>query len=121
MKKPHLKLKLNGQNITFKPEDLTGHIAVSRQFLSGFGGWLPNPDPILRKMGKQISVYRELLRDPLVGSLVRRRKAAVARVDWQLTGDDVPEHVREFVENWLTETDVYRLIKDILNSRRRAR
>ena len=52
MKKPHLKLKLNGQNITFKPEDLTGHIAVSRQFLSGFGGWLPNPDPILRKMGK---------------------------------------------------------------------
>lgn len=116
MKKPHLKLKLNGQNITFKPEDLTGHIAVSRQFLNGFGGWLPNPDPILRKMGKQISVYRELLRDPLVGSLVRRRKAAVARLDWQLTGDDVPEHVREFVENWLAATDVYRLIKDMLNA-----
>lgn len=116
MAKPHFKLKLNGKGVTFKPEDLAGHIAVSRQFLGGFGGWLPNPDPILRKMGKQISVYRELLRDPLVGSLVRRRKAAVARLDWQLTGDDVPEHVREFVENWLTETDVYRLIKDILNA-----
>ena len=91
MKKPHLKLKLNGQNITFKPEDLTGHIAVSRQFLSGFGGWLPNPDPILRKMGKQISVYRELLRDELVGSFVRRRKAAVARLDWKLSGDEVDD------------------------------
>lgn len=116
MKKPHFKLKTQYGNMTFKPEDLTAHIAVSRQFLGGFGGWLPNPDPILRKMGKQISVYRELLRDPLVGSLVRRRKAAVARLDWQLTGDDVPEHVREFVENWLAATDVYRLIKDMLNA-----
>lgn len=116
MKKPHFKLKLNGKGVTFKPEDLAGHIAVSRQFLGGFNGWLPNPDPILRKAGKQISVYRELLRDPLVGSLVRRRKAAVARLDWQLTGDDVQENVRQFVENWLSATDVYRLIKDILNA-----
>ncbi|ATD64847.1 DUF935 domain-containing protein [Neisseria weixii] len=116
MAKPHFKLKLNGKGVTFKPEDLSSHIAVSRQFLGGFNGWLPNPDPILRKAGRQISVYRELLRDPLVGSLVRRRKAAVARLDWQLTGDDVPENVRQFVENWLAETDVYRLIKDILNA-----
>ncbi|WP_165009653.1 DUF935 domain-containing protein [Neisseria yangbaofengii] len=116
MKKPHFKLKTQHGSMTFKPEDLTAHIAVSRQFAHGFNGWLPNPDPILRKMGKQISVYRELLRDPLVGSLVRRRKAAVARLDWQLTGDNVPENVRQFVENWLVETDVYRLIKDILNA-----
>ena len=117
MKKPHLKLKLNGQNITFKPEDLTGHIAVSRQFLSGFGGWLPNPDPILRKMGKQISVYRELLRDELVGSFVRRRKAAVARLDWKLSGDEVDERVLDFVENWLVaDVDVYKFCKDIMNA-----
>lgn len=44
MKKPHFKLKTNHGNITFKPDDLTGHIAVSRQFLGGFGSWLPNPD-----------------------------------------------------------------------------
>ena len=117
MKKPHLKLKLNGQNITFKPEDLTGHIAVSRQFLNGFGGWLPNPDPILRKMGKQISVYRELLRDELVGSFVRRRKAAVARLDWKLSGDEVDERVLDFVENWLVaDVDVYKFCKDIMNA-----
>jgi hypothetical protein len=36
----------------------------SRPFFSGFNGWLPNPDPVLRKMGRQISVYRELMRDP---------------------------------------------------------
>ncbi|MDK4529002.1 hypothetical protein QG082_02890 [Kingella kingae] len=42
---------------------------------------LPNPDPILRKMGKHIHAYRELLRDPLVGGQIRRRKAAVARLE----------------------------------------
>lgn len=116
MKKPHFKLKLNGKGVTFKPEDLSGHIAVSQQFLNGFGGWLPNPDPVLRKMGRQITVYRELLRDPLVGALVRRRKAAVARLDWKLSGDEVADNVFELVESWLVSMDVYRLIKDVLNA-----
>ncbi|HFC8478442.1 TPA: DUF935 family protein [Neisseria subflava] len=102
--------------MTFKPQDLSAHLAVSRQFFSGFNGWLPNPDPVLRKMGRQISVYRELMRDPLVGSLVRRRKAAVARLEWRLEGDDTPKNVRDFIDSWLAETDVYRLIKDVLNA-----
>ena len=67
MPKPHLKLKTSQGIMTFKPQDLSAHLAVSRQFFSGFNGWLPNPDPVLRKMGRQISVYRELMRDPLVG------------------------------------------------------
>ena len=116
MAKPHLKLKTNQGILTFKPQDLSAHIAVSRQFFRGFNGWLPNPDPILRQMGKQISVYRELMRDSLVGSLVRRRKSAVARLEWRLEGKETPENVLEFIKNWLDETDVYRLIKDVLNA-----
>ena len=116
MPKPHLKLKTSQGIMTFKPQDLSAHLAVSRPFFSGFDGWLPNPDPVLRKMGRQISVYRELMRDPLVGSLVRRRKAAVARLEWRLEGDDTPKNVRDFIDSWLAETDVYRLIKDVLNA-----
>ena len=116
MPKPHLKLKTSQGILTFKPQDLSAHLAVSRPFFSGFNGWLPNPDPVLRKMGRQISVYRELMRDPLVGSLVRRRKAAVARLEWRLDGDDTPKNVRDFIDSWLAETDVYRLIKDVLNA-----
>lgn len=116
MPKPHLKLKTSQGIMTFKPQDLSAHLAVSRPFFSGFDGWLPNPDPVLRKMGRQISVYRELMRDPLVGSLVRRRKAAVARLEWRLEGDDTPKNVRDFIDSWLAETDVYHLIKDVLNA-----
>ena len=66
MAKPHLKLKVGNQAVNFKPQDLSVHIAVAKQFANGFNGWLPNPDPILKKAGKQIYAYRELLRDPLV-------------------------------------------------------
>lgn len=116
MKKPHLKLKTPHGRIHFRPQDLHSHIALGRRLgINTFGGWLPNPDPVLRKTGKQIEVYRELLRDPLVGGQVRRRKAAVARLEWKLDGE-ASEKVRETVKQWLDGTDTYRLIKDMLNA-----
>ena len=115
--KPHIKLKTPNGIIAPTPEQMAGQIAVSARFgLHGFNGWLPNPDPILRKMGRQIGVYRELLRDPLVGGQVRRRKAAVARLQWRLDGDTVPQNVRDTVQAALERLDMYGLIKDVLNA-----
>ena len=115
--KPHIKLKTPHGTIAPTAEQLSSQIAVLSHFgMSGFGGWLPNPDPILRKMGRQIDVYRELLRDPLVGGQVRRRKAAVARLQWRLDGDDVPTNVRDTIQAALESHDLDRLIKDILNA-----
>lgn len=99
------------------PEQMASQIAVSARFgLQGFNGWLPNPDPILRKMGRHIDVYRELLRDPLVGGQVRRRKASVARLEWRLDGYEVSPDVHETIQDVLNNLDVFHLIKDILNA-----
>ena len=115
--KPHIKLKTPHGTIAPTTEQLSSQIAVLSRFgMSGFGGWLPNPDPILRKMGRQIDVYRERLRDPLVGGQVRRRKATVARLQWRLDGDDVPQNVRDTIQAALESHDLDRLIKDILNA-----
>lgn len=115
--KPHIKLKLPHGTIAPTPEQLSSQIAVSARFgLHGFNGWLPNPDPILRKMGRHINVYRELLRDPLVGGQVRRRKASVARLEWRLDGDDVPQNVRDTVQAAFENLDIFNLIKDMLNA-----
>ena len=115
--KPHIKLKTPDGTIAPTAEQLSSQIAVLSRFgMSGFGGWLPNPDPILRKLGRQIDVYRELLRDPLVGGQVRRRKAVVARLQWRLDGDDVPPNVRDTIQAALAQHDLDRLIKDILNA-----
>ncbi|WP_038334271.1 phage portal protein family protein, partial [Kingella kingae] len=109
--KPHIKLKTPNGTILATPEQMASQIAVSARFgMHGFNGWLPNPDPILRKMGRHIDVYRELLRDPLVGGQVRRRKAAVARLEWRLDGDDIPQNVRDTVQAAFENLDIFYLI-----------
>lgn len=51
---------------------------------SALGLYLPNPDPILKKMGKDTSTYRDLLSDAHVGGMVRRRKSVVRAMEWRL-------------------------------------
>ncbi|MDG4924380.1 DUF935 domain-containing protein, partial [Glaesserella parasuis] len=68
-------------------KDLISEIATrARSFDHWATGYhLPNPDPILKKMGKDIAVYRELLSDGQVRSGVRRRKAAIKGLEWRIT------------------------------------
>jgi len=73
--------------MTTKKQDLIGVIATRAKaidFLS-FMHYLPNPDPVLKKMGRDISVYREILSDSHVGGCVRRRKAAIKGLEWRIT------------------------------------
>ena len=51
------------------------------------GMYLPNPDPVLKALGKDIKVYRELRADAHVGGCIRRRKAAVKALEWGLDRD----------------------------------
>jgi phage gp29-like protein len=48
---------------------------------SSLFGLLPNPDTVLRKMGKQINVYRELASDAHVKGCLRRRRGAVKAME----------------------------------------
>ncbi len=59
------------------------HIATRGRVLYGAGlvGWLPNPDPILRKTGRRIDVYRDLRADAHVSGCIKRRKASVIAME----------------------------------------
>lgn len=121
MAKPRIKLKVRHGSGAVSHQTtkaaMGSHVAVASQAgLSIFDGYLPNPDPILKRLGKDISVYRELLRDAVVGSLFRRRKAVITALEWQLNGDDAPPKAIELTEKALSGIDLYRLIKDILNA-----
>ena len=52
MPKPHLKLKTSQGIMTFKPQDLSAHLAVPVQFSCGFNGWLPIPTRLRKWAGK---------------------------------------------------------------------
>lgn len=70
-----------------KKQDLVSVIAARAKAADywSFMHYLPNPDPVLKKMGKDISAYREILSDSHVGGCVRRRKAVIKSLEWRLT------------------------------------
>nr|DAR81645.1 MAG TPA: portal [Bacteriophage sp.] len=111
MAKMHIKLKIpRVGTIAPTSEQMTMQMAVSSRFGLGTIGWLPNPDPILRKMGRQIDVYRELVRDPIVGGQIRRRKSAVCRLNWKL------DRKNDFIQSALEKLDIPLIINNILDA-----
>ena len=66
-----------------QPRGLAEHIATRARAgdFSAFMGLLPNPDPVLKRMGQDIRVYRELASDAHVKGCVRRRRGAVKAME----------------------------------------
>jgi len=83
---------------------------------ASMGQWLPNPDPVLRKMGKNLQVYRDLRADAHVGGCVRRRKAAVLALEYRVAREDSAARVVDFVEKMLAGWKIDRIISEILDA-----
>ncbi|HQR97587.1 MULTISPECIES: DUF935 family protein [unclassified Polaromonas] len=99
---------------------LTGQIAtrLAAGDISSFMGLLPNPDPVLKAMGKDIKVYRNLLADPLVMGARGRRAAAVLSME---RGFDAtlsrrtPVRVMKAVEAVFAGLDLQRIVRDLID------
>jgi len=89
---------------------------VAGAMAGGMGHWLPNPDPVLRKMGKNLQVYRDLRADAHVGGCVRRRKAAVLALEYGVEREDSDARVVDFVEKMLAGWKIDRIISEILDA-----
>ena len=77
---------------------------------------LPNPDPVLRKQGKSISVYRELLSDPHVGAVADSRKAGVLSLEWSIDRGKAQTKQTKFIQDIFDDLDIYTFISDILEA-----
>ena len=76
---------------------------------------LPDPDIVLKKQGKDMRIYRELLCDPHVFACVQSRKSGVLSLEWDINrGLDKDEHA-ELVEDLLKNLNMNKLISDILD------
>lgn len=85
---------------------LAGQIAtrLAAGDLSSYFGLLPNPDPVLKAMGRDIAVYRSLLPDPQIKGIRRRRVAAVLAMErgFEQEGSNTPARVRKACERVLS-------------------
>jgi phage gp29-like protein len=97
---------------------LKHHIATRGRIETGGvnGTHLPNPDPILKAQGKDITVYRDLRSSALVGGNIRRRKAAVLSLERGLKRGEAPPNVERFITDWLADLDLDRIIRELLDA-----
>lgn len=100
-----------------KKQDMINVIATRAQAIDYYaiGYYLPNPDPVLKKMGRDISAYREVLADSHVAGCVRRRKAAVKGLEWRITPTG-REDVDEQLEAIFDELPLNQIMSQILNA-----
>lgn len=77
---------------------------------------LPNPDKILRKTGKNISVYRSLLNHYQVGACIEQRKAGTEGCNWHLKENNSNKEHYKLYDEIFRNTDILGLIGNILNA-----
>lgn len=76
---------------------------------------LPNPDPILKRIGKDIEAYKEIAADGFVAGNIRRRKAAVKALKRRINPIDNAE-VDLLIEKLFDKLPISTLITEILNA-----
>ncbi len=80
------------------------------------GMYLPNPDPVLKKMGKDISVYSELLSDGFLGGCASSRKAAVKSLEWEIGRGKSKTRQAKQIQSIFKDLDIDRIISEMLNA-----
>lgn len=76
---------------------------------------LPNPDPVLDRLGKRITVYEDLLRDAQVASCMASRKAGVSKLNFELKAEKEDQKIHDFIEETFSRFDRHQLFRAILN------
>lgn len=84
--------------------------SISKDYYSIFQD-LPNPDPILKSLGRDIEVYGQLRYDSRVGAVVQSRKSAVLSQKWEVTGPR-----SEFHTDYLSKYKMHDIIGQLLDA-----
>lgn len=100
-----------------KRSALSEEIATrDRSMDMAFSFILPNPDPSLKRQGKDISVYRDMRSRASVGGPIRRRKAAVKALEWRLERGKASARVTRLCGELLATYDMDRLLNEITDA-----
>lgn len=99
-------------------KSLSAEIATRSRSIDylGISAILPNPDPVLKRMGRDIQVYRELRADAHVGGCVRRRKAAVKAMEWGLDRGRAKSTVAKSIDAIFRDLPMNEIIGEMLDA-----
>nr|BDD46501.1 hypothetical protein 5 [bacterium] len=96
---------------------LTSEIATRKRSVDFYSilKTLPDPDPVLRKQGKDIKAYREFLSDPHVWACVQSRKSGVLSLKWGIDRGKAKSRQANIIENLFNSLDLNTIISEILD------
>lgn len=100
-----------------KAVSLTEELATRKTInFYSLGLILPNPDPVLKKQGKDITVYKELLTDARVSGCVSSRKAGVLSLEWAIDRGRAKSRQAKLIQEVFSNLDLYQVISEMLNA-----
>jgi len=105
-----------------KDQELLGSdIAIRSRSMDWWGmfGYLPDPDPVLARLGLGLEVYRNLLTDAHVWSCYDSRKSGALSCEWEIRagGDSqADKKALKIAEESLARLDVYQIILEMLDA-----
>ncbi|GAG10692.1 unnamed protein product, partial [marine sediment metagenome] len=76
---------------------------------------LPNPDPILRALGRAVEIYEDLLYDSRVTAVVTSRKSAVKAMEWDVSGENTPEAEIDFYKDIFKNYKIEDVLSEMLD------
>lgn len=80
------------------------------------GQYLPDPDPVLKNMGKDLSTYRSLLVDPHVWACAQSRKSGALSLEWGIDRGKAKSRQARLIEDLFEDLDLYRIMGEILDA-----
>ncbi len=115
------KLKITEKDsITFanNPPSIAEEIAVRKRSIDFYtlGMYLPNPDHVLKKQGKDITIYNELLSDAHVGACEDSRKSGVKSLEWEIDRGKAKSRQAKLIEDCFNGLNLEHIMGEILNA-----
>ncbi|MBN2188381.1 MAG: DUF935 family protein [Chitinispirillaceae bacterium] len=80
------------------------------------GTFLPNPDQILKALGRDISIYREIKTNPYVRGAVKSRFAGTLSLNWSIDRGKTASRQAKLVEDLFEDLDMHGIIASILEA-----
>lgn len=78
--------------------------------------YLPNPDPVLKKQGKDLKVYRDLLVDARVWAGVQSRRSGITSLEWEIDRGKAKSRQAKVIDEVFKQLDLDRIIVEILDA-----
>ncbi len=99
-------------------QSLSAEIATRDRSIDFYniGMALPNPDPVLKKLGKDISVYTDMLSDGFLGGCVTSRKASVKSLEWEIDRGKAKSRQAKDIQKIFVDLDIDRIVGEMLNA-----